>query len=89
MKKTYSKPDIFFEDFSLNTNIAAGCEKRPFNQGDGCGVLWGNIVIFTGTMNDCENNPVVEGSTKGNIVDKNNNGLCYHNPSQDFNVLYS
>lgn len=29
----YSKPDIFFEDFSLSTSIAAGCEKKPFKQG--------------------------------------------------------
>lgn len=88
MKKAYSKPDIFFEDFSLNTNIAAGCEKTPSDHTDECGVRWGHIIIFTSSLTACENNPVVEGSTVGNMV-KDNDGLCYHNPSENFNVFFS
>ncbi len=30
MKKTYVKPQIYFEDFQLSANIAAGCGK-PLN----------------------------------------------------------
>jgi hypothetical protein len=37
-KKQYSAPDIFFEDFSLSTSIAAGCEEKPFGYTDMCGV---------------------------------------------------
>ena len=88
MKKAYSKPEIFFEDFSLSTNIAAGCEKQPSNATDGCGVRWGNVFIFTANVNGCTSK-IVEGSTTGNWVDKENNGLCYHNPSDLFNVFYS
>ena len=28
MRKAYSKPQIMFEDFTLSTNIAAGCEVK-------------------------------------------------------------
>ena len=43
MKKAYSKPDIVFEDFSLSTNIAAGCEENPSlytETVNTCGVKW-------------------------------------------------
>lgn len=80
MKKTYSKPDIFFKDFSLSTSIAAGCEKKPFNQGDGCGVKWGRLMLFTQTLN-CKDK-IVEG-------DSEYNKLCYHNPWESYNVFYS
>ena len=52
-KKKYSKPDIYFEDFSLSTNIAAGCEKQPSNATEDCGVRWGNIFIFIEGINGC------------------------------------
>ena len=29
MKKVYSKPEIYFESFSLSQYIAAGCEVKP------------------------------------------------------------
>lgn len=88
MKKTYSKPDIFFEDFSLSTNIAAGCEEKPFNLTDDCGVKWGKKIIFTENMTGCTSK-VVQGSVTDNMVDKENNGLCYHNPSDNYNVFMS
>ena len=28
MKKVYMKPEVVFEDFSLSTNIASGCEIK-------------------------------------------------------------
>ena len=87
-KKKYSKPDICFEDFSLSTNIAAGCEKKPSNATEDCGVRWGNIFIFIEGINGCTSK-IVEGATQGNWVDKENNGLCYHNPSDVFNVFNS
>ena len=93
MKKTYSKPDIFFEDFSLSTSIAAGCEKKPFRNTSDCGVKWGNIYLFTNNINGCTQK-IVDGGTKPgdpsyNMTDKENNALCYHVPTDSFNVFYS
>ena len=88
MKKTYSKPDIFFEDFSLSTSIAAGCEKIPVTLKDACGIQWGNSFIFVENIGGCKKK-IVEGKAEGNIVDEENNALCYHNPSENFNVFYS
>jgi hypothetical protein len=82
MKKTYSKPDIVFESFSLSTNIAAGCERKTNLHGkEGCGVPWGNSRIFTDTDFGCKS-VVEDGSGKYD-------GLCYHNPSESYNVFNS
>ena len=81
MKKEYCKPDVFFEDFTLNTNIAAACEERPFNHTDHCGVLWGHSIIFTSSMTGCSSE-VIDGTPQYN-------GLCYHNPSESYNVFMS
>lgn len=90
MKKIYSKPDIFFEDFSLSTNIAAGCEEKPFNLTDECGVKWGKKIIFTESMLNC-GTKIVEGQEKGTDSDDPDyyNKLCYHNPYESYNVFYS
>lgn len=82
MKKTYSRPDICFEDFSLSTNIAAGCEEKPFNHTEWCGVKWGkkDILFGDGFLNCTKN--IMEG-------DSEFNGLCYHNPNVDQNVFFS
>jgi hypothetical protein len=83
MKKAYSKPDIVFEDFSLSTNIAAGCEEKPFGNTSECGVKWSKgIFIFAEKMNGC-NRKLVDGQ-QGEY-----NGLCYHNPTSNYNVFYS
>lgn len=81
-KKTYSTPDIFFEDFSLSTNIAAGCEERPFNHTEMCGVKWGKVdILFAEGFSNCGID-IIEGEAKYD-------GLCYHNPSEDNNVFFS
>ena len=86
MKKTYSKPDIFFEDFSLSTNIAAGCEEKPSAHSGvetACGVKWSaGVYVFTEEMDGC-NRKLVNGQ-QGEY-----NGLCYHNPTNNYNVFYS
>lgn len=80
MKKQYSAPDIFFEDFSLSTNIAAGCEEKPFNNTDMCGVRGPKgQIIFTEEILDC----------KKKIIEGSNDGLCYHNPYETYNVFFS
>jgi hypothetical protein len=86
LKKIYSKPDIFFEDFSISTNIAAGCEEKPSLYNDSvsaCGVKWAaDVYIFTENIDGC-NRKLVDGQ-QGEY-----NGLCYHNPSDNYNVFYS
>lgn len=91
MKKSYSKPDIFFEDFTLNTNITAGCEVKVDNSTDTCGVKWSSgVFIFIAGITGCTRK-ILNGSTNRdeNYVDAENNGLCYHNPSDSFNVFSS
>ena len=80
MKKAYSKPEIFFEDFSLSTNIAAGCELFPNFAENECGVKWGKKNLFIVGITGCST--IVE-DEKGE-----NDYPCYHNPS-DPNVFNS
>jgi hypothetical protein len=83
MKKTYEKPDIMYEDFSMSTNIAAGCEVKARFAAGTCGVKWGEglYFLFTDATFACTKK-VVDGS--GDL-----NGLCYHNPTANNNVFIS
>lgn len=76
-KRKYSKPGILFEDFSLSTNIAAGCEWEANEDG---GVNYHRYTIFVEGVTGCKK-VVVEG-------DPYYDGLCYHNP-MDYNVFNS
>ena len=81
-KKLYSSPDIFFENFSLSTNIAAACEEKPFGNVEMCGVkAQKGQILFTDQFSNCSKD-VIPGS-------KECNGLCYHNPSDTYNVFFS
>ena len=82
MKKAYSKPEIGFESFALSESIAAGCEERPINFQETCGVKYGKQIIFTEEIKDCSRK-VMDGQ-QGEF-----NGLCYHNPSAAYNVFMS
>ena len=82
MKKVYEKPEIVFENFSLSTSIAAGCEKTTALQyGGTCGIRWGHSTIFTSDVDQCSTK-VIDGDTAYN-------GLCYHVPNADYNVFNS
>ena len=79
-KRKYSKPEIFFDDFSLSTNIAAGCEFIPIDNATECGVPYGRgKVIFTQLMTGCIDKVGADGEF---------NGICYHNPT-DYQVFNS
>ena len=81
MKKTYSKPDIVFEDFSLSTSIAAGCEfSTNFAKGV-CGFKFGDVMIYVEGISGC-----AEKAADGSPM---YNGICYHNPSDDKNIFAS
>lgn len=78
MKKTYSKPNIVFESFSLCTSIAVGCLiVAPGEKVGTGGVQAGPFVVF-------------QNETQGCVMLIENgylNGFCYHNPA-DYNNLY-
>lgn len=82
MKKAYSKPEIMFENFSLSTNIAAGCEHTtslPSYEAS-CAYISSGFgeKIFVSAPN-CE--VTAPNGEYGNI--------CYHNPSYENNLFNS
>ncbi len=76
MKKTYIKPEIVFENFSLSTNIAASCDFKTYTPNSGtCAYTYedeflGTINLFLSDVNAC--------TTKE--ADGEYNGFCYHTP---------
>ena len=84
MKKTYSKPQIMFEAFTLSTNIAAGCglQTKLQDKNGGCG--WrpderAEAVFNFGVQgSQCEVGP-------GEMY----NELCYDNPYGEYALFTS
>ena len=84
MKKTYSKPQIMFEAFTLSTNIAAGCgiKTKLMDRSGGCG--WqpdprAEVIFNFGVQgSDCEVGP-------GEMY----NELCYDNPYGEYMLFTS
>lgn len=83
MKKTYSRPDIAFECFSLSANIAAtSCAKIVKTFADGnCGVIFGKNEVFMTNIVGCKVQ-VEDGSPMANY-------LCYHVPTDGMTVFNS
>lgn len=78
MTEKYVKPQIIFEEFSLNTSIAAGCElKTPLaSSAENCGYpIRGGVVFVNGA--DCT------------IEQDAYNGFCYHVPTEQSNLFNS
>ena len=73
MKKTYSKPQIMFEDFTLCTNIAAGCayteDVVPTMGEPDCGVKVDEWIIFA------------NGVCQYGFDDGSYNNICYYVPN--------
>ena len=86
MKKAYTKPQIFLDNFSLCTSIAAGCEIKgndvtPTYNEYGCGYIYGrsgDMVFVTETMGCGFEEP-----------DEDHDGICYHTPSDANNIFNS
>ena len=85
MKKAYSKPEIMFEDFTLNTYIAASCGYEATH--DAALGKWkcsgyqlrSGEVVFMAAFNGCI---TVE-------ADGDYNGYCYHVPTVSLNLFGS
>ena len=86
MRKAYSKPEIMFEDFTLSTNIASGCETIVDNPSKGsCAISGsGGINVFDGTIPACEYTPGDMGT-----ADDTYDGACYHVPSDSSSLFNS
>ena len=79
MKKAYTKPEIVFESFSLDTHIAANCEKIVGNHAAGaCGIEYGDLVIFIEGKTGCSTDIGVTKTPAGD--DGTYDGYCYHVP---------
>lgn len=81
MKKTYTKPEIMFEDFSLSTSIAAGCEVGAHHTENACAYENEDFgeFIFTEGLTVCTTT----------YPDGAYNGLCYHVPEDTMNIFAS
>ena len=77
MKKEYSAPEIIFDSFALNENIASvnsNCDRNITSAYSGyCGLNFGGIVLFTITAAGCKFK-VQDGSPAANA-------MCYHIPT--------
>ena len=85
MKKVYSAPDIFFDSFALNENIASAnsnCNRNVTTMSSNrCGIDFGGKIVFTVAANGCifkvqDGHPMFD-------------GLCYHIPSADARLFNS
>ena len=91
MKKKYEKPMVLFEDFSMSTNIANGCDFTEVTATEnqyGCGIeheyqdpFTGQIITGTIFISGICTSPYQD--------DEEYNGFCYHNPSDTNNLFNS
>ena len=79
MKKIYNKPNIFFEDFRLSSNIAGNCNIKTNTQDDEntCGGYDDNGTILFASLKSCE------------YTQYQDFGLCYHVPTGSSSVFVS
>lgn len=82
MKKTYIKPQIMFESFSVSENIAGDCDTIVNNSSRGsCAyVTRTGLNVFTSEM---------VGICTTHEDDGDYNGFCYHVPIDTQNLFNS
>lgn len=78
MKKTYVKPEVYFESFELSANIATGCE---ISINHAVGACWKGFEGFK------DFNIFVESHSCKATPDQY--GLCYHSPTDANNIFTS
>ena len=81
MKKTYSRPEVSYENFQLSQSIASGCEGIANFAEDMCSVTYkvfgAEAQLFT-LSEVCRDN-----------VPRKDDYVCYHAPSEANNVFSS
>jgi hypothetical protein len=80
MKKTYEKPEVYFESFELSTSIAT-CDQWEGRlwQKDACAWNDGYTNVFLNGMDVCTYQ----------TQDGGYGGLCYHNPTNGNKIFAS
>lgn len=77
MKRTYSKPEIYYENFALLDSIA-GCDlKSNFNAATGC------VAYYDERMEGWIFSEVNQGCS---VLTQKDNNRCYGNPIQGFSI---
>ena len=90
MKKPYEKPVIFFENFSLSTNIAAGCDYKANLSPNSCGYeVRGGRVVFINETTGCTLKAPYDSSFQDYVYGSANNSICYHVPIETNNLFNS
>ena len=79
MKKMYEKPIVIIEDFTLCENVAAGCELKSNHAKDSCAYEDYGWMTFTSSISACED---VQ-------IDQEDEKLCYHVPTEAYNIFTS
>lgn len=74
MKKAYVKPEVYFENFQLSANIAAGCGERLNHTMEVCQPVPG-VQLFT-TASNCAMTP-------------DDAGLCYQTSTDERRLFTS
>lgn len=81
MKKTYVKPEVYFESFELSTSIATGCEYKTQHAINDCTYkITGGRNVFVDETTNC-NDLKVPGGTYGSV--------CYQVPAEASNLFTS
>ncbi len=87
MKKSYVKPQVYFENFQLSADIAKNCSESLWNKANhaenSCGYQMGNLVLFTSTIEGCSENGII---TDGDNIYDN---ICYHGPVGNLKLFNS
>ena len=68
MRKTYSKPEIMFENFALNQSIASSCEVKTHTP----------AVKECGYLGDFDEPIFVSGVDECKTTVQESDALCYH-----------
>lgn len=80
MKKSYMKPELYYENFALLDSIA-GCDfKSNFNEATGCKAYWDEDFegwIFANAMEGC------------NLMAPRDDSICYGNPTPTYSIFSS
>lgn len=81
MKKTYVKPEVYFESFELSTSIATGCEYKTDHAMNQCVYdIAGGRNVFVDENTNCKDVKVPGGSY---------GSVCYHVPAETSNLFTS
>ena len=81
MKKTYVKPEVYFESFELSTSIATGCEYKTNHAKNECVYeIAGGRNVFVDAKTHCLD-ITAPGEEYG--------AVCYHVPIEASNLFTS